>query len=72
MAKKQKLSLRKLSLSEAARALGIAPNTLRTLSDMGRINCDRSYLGHRVYDPVVIAAEKQRRALKRKVMRGCK
>jgi len=56
-----------LSVSQAARELGIAPGTLRTLTDLGRIQCERAHNNDRVFDPKVIAAEKLRRQKKRQL-----
>jgi DNA-binding transcriptional MerR regulator len=56
-----------LSVSQAARELGIAPGTLRTLTDLGRIQCERAHNNDRVFDPKVIPAEKRRRKEKRQL-----
>lgn len=53
-----------LTMNEAARALGIAASTLRTLTDRGHIACERNARNHRVYRVEVITAEKLRRQAK--------
>lgn len=66
MSRKTSMSVGKFSVNVAARLLGIAPNTLRTLTNTGRIECERAYNGDRLFDPVVIYAEQLRRADKRR------
>jgi len=56
---------RLLRLNEAARELGVAASTLRTLGDTGRIKTQRDASGYRVFDAEVIAAERLRRLTKR-------
>jgi predicted site-specific integrase-resolvase len=54
-----------LTVSKAAAVLDIAAGTLITLTNAGRIPCERNEANHRIYDADVISAEKARRDAKR-------
>lgn len=40
-----------MKISEAARHLGVHPESLRKWEKAGLISCDRTALGHRVFTP---------------------
>ena len=46
----------RLNVSQAARALGIAPNTVRAWTDRGWLRAERLPSGHRRYNPAEIEA----------------
>lgn len=45
-----------LTVSEAARVLGVAAKTVREWSDAGKLPCQRTAAGFRVYDATEIRA----------------
>ena len=51
-----------LTLNHAARQLNLAPNTLRTQADSGRVPCERLSDGSRVFKASAISKEAERRA----------
>jgi predicted site-specific integrase-resolvase len=54
-----------LTLNHAARQLNLAPGTLRTHADTGRIPCEKLSDGSRVFKASVIDKEVERRQFKR-------
>jgi excisionase family DNA binding protein len=50
----------RMTVSQAARALGVAPNTVRAWTARGLLAAERTPTGHRRYDPAVIEAMRQR------------
>ena len=55
---------RKLTLSEAARELGIHPETLRNWEKYGKLVAERDAYNYRIYDPATIARLKREREKK--------
>ena len=51
-----------LNVSEAARILGVSAVTLRQWTDAGKIACQRTPGGYRIYDLAAINAFKKARA----------
>jgi excisionase family DNA binding protein len=60
MAKKQ-AAASVLNVSEAARVLGVAAKTVRVWTEAGKLPCQRTNLGYRIYDAKTVAALKKAR-----------
>jgi predicted site-specific integrase-resolvase len=55
----------KMSVNDAAVALGVSPATLRQMSNDGRVPCTRLTNGYRIFDARVIEAARAKREQKR-------
>ena len=62
MAKKQSADPASvLNVSEAARILGVAAKTVRAWTEAGKLSCQRTPAGYRIYDAKTVAAFKKAR-----------
>ena len=50
-----------LNVSEAARVLGVSAKTVRVWTEAGKLPCQRTPMGYRIYDAAKVAALKKAR-----------